>query len=64
MDTFANPITWSTPEEAREEFERQVQSPLGITGEEFLRDLDASRSSDDPDDPDVLILAVLSDVVR
>jgi hypothetical protein len=44
-ETFANPITWSTPEEARAEFERQVQSPLGITGEEFLHDLDAGRSS-------------------
>jgi len=44
-DAFANPITSSTLEEARAEFERQVQSPLGITGEEFLHDLDAGRSS-------------------
>lgn len=66
-DAIANSIIWQTADEAAEDFNRQVRARLGMTGEEFLRDLDAGRWDDVIDDPEhreVLILACIADVVR
>jgi hypothetical protein len=62
-----NQIIWMTADDEAAYFEQQVQARLGMTGTEFLRDLDAGRWDDvidDPDYRDVLDLALLADVVR
>ena len=62
-----NEIIWMTADDEAAYFEQQVRSRLGMTGAEFLRDLDAGRWDDvidDPDYRDVLYLALLADVVR
>jgi len=66
-DTIANPIVELTAAETAEYFDRQVRERLGMTAEEFLRDLDAGRWDDVIDDPeyrDVLYLALFADVAR
>lgn len=65
--TADNPIVAMTADEEAADFDRQVRARLGMTGAEFLRDLDAGRWDDvidDPDHRDVLSLALLADVVR
>jgi hypothetical protein len=37
------PITILTPEEAREQFDARARELMGISGEEFLRRLDAGE---------------------
>ena len=67
IDTLANQIIWTTRQEELQEIDRLARSRLDLTGEEFLRDLDAGRWDDVIDDPgyeDVLYLALLADVVR
>jgi hypothetical protein len=62
-----NQIIWMTADDEAAYFERQVQARLGMTGAEFLRELDAGRWDDVIDDPDyraVLDLALLAEVVR
>ncbi|HLH23287.1 MAG TPA: hypothetical protein VK066_12245 [Chloroflexota bacterium] len=45
-------IRWLTPEEGRQFFDEQARKRLGISGEEFLRRLDAGEYRDIPDDPE------------
>lgn len=62
-----NPIIWMTADDEAVYFEQLVQARLGMTGAEFLRELDAGRWDDvidDPDYRDMLDLALLADVVR
>lgn len=56
-----------TPEEARAFFEAEVQRAMGISGEEFLRRLDAGEYNEIYDDPEyrhIGRLEMLSSVVR
>jgi hypothetical protein len=56
-----------TPEEARDYFESEVQRLLGISGEEFLRRIDAGAYDDVIDKPghwQIGHLEMLSSVVR
>ena len=67
IDTTAILIVEQIPDEAAAEFARLVHERLGMTSDEFLRDLDAGRwdaAIDDPKHRDALILAVTADVVR
>ncbi|MBA3413944.1 MAG: hypothetical protein H0U10_01800 [Chloroflexia bacterium] len=67
VDHIANQIIELTAEETAEYFDRQARTLLGMSGEEFLRDLDAGRWDDvidDPDYRDVLYLALFADVGR
>jgi hypothetical protein len=65
--TAPNPIIWTTREEEMAEIDRLARERLGMSGEAFLRDLDAGRWDgviDDPELRDVLHLALLADVAR
>ena len=60
-------IVYLTGEEARAYFEDEVQRELGISGDEFLRRLDAGEYDaiyDDPDHREIGHLEMLSHVVR
>ncbi len=60
-------IRWLTPDEGRQYFEEQVQKRLGISGDEFLRRLDAGEYQDIPDDPEhwpIIELSMLVDFAR
>ena len=56
MDTLTErdqaPVKDLTPEQAREYFEEKTRTLLGISGEEFLRRLDAGDYNDVLDDPE------------
>lgn len=47
-------VTWMTPEEAHQYFDKQARYFFGIGGQEFLRRYDAGEL--DPDDPSVVHL--------
>ncbi|HET8629423.1 MAG TPA: hypothetical protein VFL91_18545 [Thermomicrobiales bacterium] len=58
---------WLSPEEERVFFDAQVRAITGMSGEEFLRQLDAGTLqdlADDLDHADLMYLAMLSDIVR
>ena len=58
---------WLDAEDGRQAFEEQARELLGITGEEFLRRLDAGVYDDVRDDiehRDVTYLSLLADLVR
>ena len=62
-----NGIVYLTGEEVRAYFETEVQRELGISGEEFLRRLDAGEYDavyDDPEHREIGHLVMLSHVVR
>ena len=54
-------------EETQAEFDALTQKHFGVSGEEFIRRLDAGEYDDiydDPDHPYVVSLALFADVVR
>ena len=56
-----------SPEEGRRFFDRRARALLGISGAEFLQRWDAGeyRSlADDPEHPEIMTLAMLSDFGR
>jgi len=58
---------WLDVEEERQAFDEQARELLGISGEEFLRRLDAGVYDDVCDDiehRDVMYLTLLADLVR
>jgi hypothetical protein len=60
-------IRWLTPEEGLRYFNEEVHKRLGISGEEFLRRLDAGEYQDIPDDPEhwpIIELSMLQDFAR
>jgi hypothetical protein len=60
-------IRWLSPEEGRQYFEDEVRKRLGISGDEFLRRLDAGEYQDIPDDPEhwpIIELSMLQDFAR
>ena len=65
-ETEAQSLTLS-PEEARAWFDKQARELLGISGEEFVRRLDAGEYVDIPDDAgdaDIIYLATLASIDR
>jgi hypothetical protein len=44
------PMIWATSDETREEFDQRAREMVGMSGEEFLRRLDAGEFADIPDD--------------
>jgi hypothetical protein len=67
LDDDGDGIVYLDGEEARAYFEQEVREKLGISGEEFLRRLDAGEYDDIYDDPDhreIGHLEMLSHVVR
>jgi hypothetical protein len=44
------PLVWLTPEESRRQFDELARDRVGMSGEEFLRRLDAGEFLDLPDD--------------
>jgi hypothetical protein len=60
-------IRWLTREEGRRFFDEQARKRLGISGEEFLRRLDAGEYQNIPDDPEhwpIIELSMLVDFAR
>lgn len=57
-------IHWLSEREARELFDQEACRWLGISGDEFLRRWDAGQYQGREDDPDVIGVAVLLDLVR
>ncbi len=68
IETESGPaLRWLDDEEAREEFDGQARTWLGISGEAFLRRWDAGDYhgiEDDPDHPFVMSIAMLIPLVR
>lgn len=46
------PLVWLTPEESRRQFDEIARETVGMSGEEFIRRLDAGECLDLPDDED------------
>ena len=44
------PLIWLTPEESWAEFDRRAREVAGVSGEEFIRRLDAGEYDNTPDD--------------
>ncbi len=44
------PMIWLTPIEAHAQFDQRAREMVGMSGEEFLRRLDAGEYADIPDD--------------
>jgi hypothetical protein len=44
------PLVWLTPEEARRQFDEMARERVGMSGEEFIRRLDAGEFVQLPDD--------------
>ena len=62
-----NGIRFLDDDEARQQFDRQAQRLMGISGDEFLRRYDAGEFDDLQDDRQqdaVMKLAMLADLVR
>lgn len=60
-------IRFLNDDEAREQFDRQAQRLMGISGDEFLRRYDAGEYANPKDDREiraVMKLAMLRDLVR
>ncbi len=65
--TLDNQIAWMDAAESRAFFDRQARARMNMSGEEFLRRLDAGEWDEVIDDPgyqDVLYLAIFADSVR
>ena len=54
------PTSWLTMEESMAEFDRRARAVAGVSGEEFIRRLDAGEYDDTPDDPEHWDLIYLS----
>lgn len=52
LDLELPPMIWFTQEEAWVEFDRQAREIAGVSGEEFIRRLDAGEYDNTPDDPE------------
>lgn len=50
LDRELPPMIWVTSDETRDEFDQCARSMVGMSGEEFLRRLDAGEYADIPDD--------------
>lgn len=46
------PTIWLTQEESWAEFDRRAREVAGVSGEEFIRRLDAGEYDNTPDDPE------------
>ncbi|HEY7068265.1 MAG TPA: hypothetical protein VII06_42845 [Chloroflexota bacterium] len=60
-------IRWLSPEKGRQFVNEQARKRLGISGEEFLRRLDAGEYQNIPDDPEhgpLIELSMLTDFAR
>ena len=60
-------VRFLNDDEARQQFDRQAQRLMGISGDEFLRRYDAGEFNDLQDDRQqraVMKLAMLTDLVR
>lgn len=67
IGTLDEDFHWLTAEEERSLFDTQAWEIAGVSGEEFLRRLDAGEFRDvldDPDRGDIMYLALLSRIVR
>jgi hypothetical protein len=53
-----------SPEDGREFFDREVQRALKISGDEFLANWDAGAYDADPDQSDIMYLAMLIPFAR
>jgi hypothetical protein len=56
-----------SPEEGRQYFDDEVRKVLSISGEEFLRRLDAGEYRDIPDDPEhwpIIALSLMTGFAR
>jgi len=58
------PLQILTPEEGRAMFDARARELLGISGEEFLRRLDAGEYDDIYDDPEIVSLDLLRPFAR
>ncbi len=66
-ETTDDGIHWLERDEARAMFDARTLEMLGISGEEFLRRLDAGEYEalfDDPDHTDLTYLVMLSPIAR
>jgi len=66
-DEMLPPVVELTPEEGRAFFDARVREEMGISGEEFLRRLDAGEFNevlDDPDYPYLMYLYMISPLAR
>jgi hypothetical protein len=50
LDLELPPMIWMTQEEAREEFDLEARRVAGVSGDEFIRRLDAGEYDGTPDD--------------
>ena len=60
-------VRWLSPKQGRRFFDEQARKRLGISGEEFLRRLDAGEYQNIPDDPEhwpIIELSMLTDFAR
>jgi hypothetical protein len=67
LDLELPPMVWLTPEEARADFDRQAREIAGVSGDEFIRRLDAGEYDDTPDDAehrDLIHLSMLAALGR
>ena len=58
-DKAALGVEECSPEEGRALFDAAARRHLGVSGEEFLAKWDAGDYDDDPDNPDVVRVAML-----
>ncbi|MGI8972400.1 MAG: hypothetical protein ACR2HB_17105 [Dehalococcoidia bacterium] len=65
MDAQSEPaqVRMLTREEARVEFDAQARRHLGMSGDEFVAAWDAGKF-EDPDQPDIMLVAMLLCLVR
>jgi hypothetical protein len=54
------PVVWVSPEEAKRQFDELARSLLGMSGDEFIRRMDAGEFLDLPDDLEHRAYAELS----
>ncbi len=60
LDLALPPTIWFTQEESWAEFDRRARAVAGVSGEEFIRRLDAGEYDDTPDDREHWDLIYLS----
>jgi hypothetical protein len=67
LEIQVDPVVWTTAAEDAAYFDEQSRKRLHMSGNEFLRRLDAGEWDgviDDPEHRDVLFLSVVATVVR
>jgi hypothetical protein len=67
LDLESPPMVWLTPEKARADIDRQAREIAGVSGDEFIRRLDAGEYDGTPDDAehrDLIHLSMLAALGR